>query len=119
MWENLKITDEENEITDADGMINERIVQKGALCLLGKVFSQKHVNVKAMISTLIKAWDVPRRIKGVAIGDNSTLFQFPTEMDKKRVLEGVPWALDHNLMLLAGYDGDVQPSKIQFKSSCF
>ena len=68
-----------------------------------------------MISTLIKAWDIPRRVKGIAIGDNLSLFQFTIERDKRHVLEGMLWTFDHNLVLLAEYDGDVNPFKIQLK----
>ncbi|CAK9167303.1 unnamed protein product [Ilex paraguariensis] len=38
-----------------------------------------------------------------------------SELDKKRVLEGMLWSFDNHLVLLLKYDGNAQPMNLQFR----
>ncbi|KAL3524845.1 hypothetical protein ACH5RR_013217 [Cinchona calisaya] len=62
---------------------------------------------------------VETSIKGIVMGENHVLFQFTAMAGMKKVMEGVSWTLDKNIVLLKDFNGDVQPSKLKFRDCTF
>ncbi|XP_074306618.1 uncharacterized protein LOC141641875 [Silene latifolia] len=70
--------------------------QKHNLTLVGKLWTAKGVNAKAVIDTMTKIWSPTKPIIGNIVDAKEKLFvfKFPDIREKEKVLEGQPWHFD-------------------------
>ncbi|XP_074290340.1 uncharacterized protein LOC141617070 [Silene latifolia] len=69
---------------------------RGQLMLVGKIWAQKSINVKAAVDTMIKIWNPIKPIIGNIIDakEKTFVFHFGAARDKEKVLENQPWHFD-------------------------
>jgi hypothetical protein len=78
---------------------------RGKTCLAGKLISNHLVSKEIIKSTSLRGWKPLRTPAFKVLGDNLFLVDFENERDKKRVLEGRPWAFKGHLFAIEDYDG--------------
>jgi hypothetical protein len=114
---NISLTDGEKiGITVTEGEIAD-IREKGANCLVGKLWTEKAVNKEAFKDVLSRIWRMVGRVIFKELQDNCWLFEFSGNEDKRRVLEGRPWSFDRFVLVLNEFDGKTPPSQMQFRHS--
>ncbi|XP_021716010.1 uncharacterized protein LOC110683914 [Chenopodium quinoa] len=116
---NLRINDLENEIVDLGDVEDGESEARVSLMLVGKLISDRTINVEAFKRTMIHAWAVSKRLVIRVIGANLFAFQFFHWKDRKKVLEGRQWCFENNLLLLKEVKGDEQPTEVVLTHSPF
>ena len=115
----LNIVDEENEIVDLGVVDSGDARLKTSLMLVGKVISERAVNLDALQRTMSQIWALHRNLVVRAIDSNTFVFQFFHWKDKEKILAGRPWSFDQKLLVLNEIVGDEQPSQVVLDSSPF
>lgn len=111
VWE-----DEEEEpldITESGIVVDET----AALCLLGKLWTERNYNMAAMIDTMKKLWNPSKGMKCSELGHNLVSFQFHTKRDMERVQSMEPWSFNKHILVLKPLVSDIQPSMMKFDSA--
>nr|XP_017250903.1 PREDICTED: uncharacterized protein LOC108221543 [Daucus carota subsp. sativus] len=110
--ESLQIDEEENEAFVLEGDVDEG-VNKYELCLVGRLLTEKSINVRAMKSKLADVW---RPTMGINIKDLEQglfLFQFYRKEDMQWVLKGGPWSFDNAMVALETVGVGQNPASVQ------
>ncbi|XP_035544650.1 uncharacterized protein LOC118348031 [Juglans regia] len=79
LWNKFSLTEEERYeivITDQDIETN---MERGKLCLVGKVIADKKINKDAFKNMLVKVWKSCPGPKIIEVGENLYVFEFQTE----------------------------------------
>ncbi|KAJ4828970.1 hypothetical protein Tsubulata_036927 [Turnera subulata] len=71
--------------------------------LVGRVVSEKPYKGSLVHSILHKFWVCDGEFTVIEKGDNKFLFKFTKEADKKKVLNGEPWLVSNNQLVLQGW----------------
>ena len=116
---NLNISDEENEIVDLGRVGSEITNVKTSLMLVGKVITERAVNLEALRRTMSQIWALHRNMVVRAIGMNTFVFQFFHWKDKEKIMAGRPWCFDQKLLVIDAIQGDEQPSQVNLDTSPF
>lgn len=95
----LDIDEEDNAAFSFEGGVEEES-NKYDLCLVGRFFTEKNVNVRAMKSKLPNIWKPAMGISIKELELGIFLFQFYHE-DVNWVLNGRPWPFDNAMLILA------------------
>jgi hypothetical protein len=115
MCRNISLTEGEKVgIMVTEGEVAE-IKERGANCLVGKLWTEKGVNKEAFKTVLSRLWRTAGRVAFKEFQENCWLFEFAGEDDKRRVLEGRPWSYDRYALVLNDFDGNTPPSLMQFQ----
>lgn len=95
---------------------NDVLVSKA---LVGKIRSNKVLNVKAATDIIANAWSNYQGLKITELGKNLFLFSFAREEDKVEVLKRAPWVIMNQLFCLETWLPQVAYHQIEFNSSPF
>nr|XP_027120420.1 uncharacterized protein LOC113737375 [Coffea arabica] len=68
--------------------------------LIGRVIGKKVVNFTGVKNFVTAAWGYPRNITVMELGPNIFQFNIPSLVDKERSIEGGPWVMDNQLLVL-------------------
>ncbi|KAL2903131.1 Demethylmenaquinone methyltransferase [Bienertia sinuspersici] len=80
---------------------------RSSLILIGKPWTRKNINAKALMDTMENLWNPRNRMETRRIETNMFSFQFFHWKDKARVLDGQPWHFDqHALCISRGNDSN-------------
>jgi hypothetical protein len=91
LWGNLSLSGEEGGgLVINTGAVEEVLVNKGQLCLVGKLVAERMVSKNIIKSKLIRAWRPSGNLSFKVLGDNLFLQDFEHIWDKERVMEGRP-----------------------------
>lgn len=112
---NLGIEDEENDVFILDGDIDEE-VNKYELCLVGRLLTEKSINVRAMKSKIADVWRPAMGLTIKELGQGLFLFQFYRKEDKQWVLKGGPWSFDNAMLALEEVKAGQNPVSV---NPCF
>lgn len=69
-------------------------------CLVGKVLHTRGVNTEGLKTTMQRVWKTSREVKIESLGDNTFMFRFGLEADKRSIMVGGPWHFDRALIVL-------------------
>uniref|UniRef100_A0A803KWR0 DUF4283 domain-containing protein n=1 Tax=Chenopodium quinoa TaxID=63459 RepID=A0A803KWR0_CHEQI len=118
-WEKFKLTDDENKVIGVNGEIEDVDESKEQLrlVLVGKLWTVKTFNVEAMKRTLLGIWRLDDNVAIKMVDTNLFVFQFFSEPDKNRIIEGSLWFFDGKLLVLKDIQGGEQPSEVVFDKS--
>lgn len=84
-----------------------------ALGLVGKIWTDRHINANAFMSTMKSVWKLKYGVDISSIGENAFVFQFHPWRDKQRVGEGQPWHFDKHAIILGDIEGNKKPSDMK------
>ncbi|KAG5546512.1 hypothetical protein RHGRI_018629 [Rhododendron griersonianum] len=88
-------------------------------CLLGRIVSDKPLNKIAISNILRKAWNTKAEFSITPWSNNTTLFRFNDEEDRRSILRDAPWSVMGNLLVLKPLPEGVVASEMDFNSSPF
>lgn len=115
----LSIAEEKNHIVNLGGVDSSNSYAKTSLMLVGKVISERAVNLDALTRTMSQIWALHRNMVVRAIDSNTFVFQFFHWKDKEKILDGRPWSFDQKLLVLDEIQVDEQPSQVRLDKSSF
>lgn len=117
--ENLRISDDDEEVLDVQG--EERPEKKADvnLCLVGTFLTQKPIRFIIMRERLATIWEL---VKGEAIKEVEKgvfVFQFFHILDLQKVVNGGPWYFDNYLLLMGRIGEGEMPSQVPLFHATF
>jgi hypothetical protein len=68
---------------------------------------------------MLRWWKLEGKISFQVLGENLFLVEFSFVEDKKRIMDGRPWAFEGSLFLLEDFDGLSRPSSFKFDRAAF
>jgi hypothetical protein len=119
MWQNLKLSEEEDIDVVIRKHVIEGVVARGNACLIGKLISDCVIGKDTLGSTLVRGWKPKGSISFRVLGKNLFLVDYEYYSDKARVLKGRPWVYEGSLFSIEDFDGATPPSKIPFEKAAF
>lgn len=90
-----------------------------ALCLLGKLWTERSYNVFGLMETMKKLWNPTKGMICRDMGNQMISFQFNSKRDMDRVLAMEPWHFNKHVLVLKQITEDIQPSSMEFNSTPF
>lgn len=119
LWGKISLSKEESEDVEINNCALTGVLNKGHLCLVGKLVADLTVSKAIIRTTLLRGWKPTRELSFKVLGDNLFLLDFENEWDKIRVLEGRPWVFEGNLFFVEEFDGLTPPNQIDFEQVIF
>ena len=114
--EKMKLTVEEEEIILISDEGRKEEVESCHLSLIGKFLTCKPFNKRAAQTTLRRAWGLDGSVQIVEVGSNLFQVKFHREFDMDRVLKGVPWSFDNQVLLLRRWQPGMTVANVKFDS---
>ncbi|KAL5772476.1 hypothetical protein ACOSQ2_012400 [Xanthoceras sorbifolium] len=111
----LSLVEEENAATWLGDDLWNVVDKKLGLRLVGKVWTNKHVNREAFRATISKIWRTMQEVQVEVIQENIFVFHFKKRDDRQRVLTGGPWGFDRGLLVLEEPVGSGDVSRMVFR----
>jgi hypothetical protein len=119
MWDSFSLQDDE----DAEMEIQQQVWEVGMLqvksCLVGKLITDRMVSKEVIRTSLLRGWKPEGTPTFKVLRDNLFLVELEYEKDKRRILEGRPWAVEGHLFAVEDYDGLSSPSSYLFEKAAF
>jgi hypothetical protein len=119
MWGKFSLLEDEDEGVSVDLSELDPLVNRGKVCLNGKILADRIVPKEFFKGPLLRAWRPKGSISFRVIGENLFIVEFEHAWEKDRVMGGRPWLFDGNLVSLAEFDGTTPPSKMNFDKESF
>ncbi|KAL3512871.1 hypothetical protein ACH5RR_025588 [Cinchona calisaya] len=85
--------------------------------LIGMVYREKVINFTGMKNFALQIWNYPRKLHVSEIKANCFQFIFADEDDLLSVLNGVPWIIDNQLLMLKRWKEGIEDDKEMFKKA--
>ncbi|KAM0925635.1 hypothetical protein ACQ4PT_004066 [Festuca glaucescens] len=82
--------------------------------LVGKVLNPTVLHISTIKSALRPAWGNPKGLELRSYGANAFLVEFACKNDKVRVLEGAPWKVNKQAVILTEFDPRIAPADVRF-----
>ncbi|KAK3198917.1 hypothetical protein Dsin_022332 [Dipteronia sinensis] len=98
---NMSLTEKDGPVQRLHTDLRTVGIQRVALCLVGKVITNKMVNREAFLGLIGRIWQVEEGLEVEVVRHNIFTFHFHSIGDQRRVLEGGPWTFDGTLIVLA------------------
>ncbi|KAL0439587.1 UNVERIFIED_CONTAM: hypothetical protein Slati_2441700 [Sesamum latifolium] len=80
--------------------------------LVGRLLGRQSFNFEALKNTLLNSFNLIKGLEMRLIDNGRILFNFAHTIDRKRVIEGGPWAFEKNLLFLTAIEEDDDPASI-------
>lgn len=87
--------------------------------LIGKILLTRSIHTEGIRTALAQAWKTTREVKIENLGNNTFIFNFGLEADKRKVLAGRPWHFDRALIILKEPSGIRNLKKQEFTHAAF
>ena len=111
----LKQSDVNNEPIEWIDEGSEEEDARVELGLVGQIWTERHINPNAFITTMKNVWQPKFDVEIKNMGKNLYVFQFHHWRDKKKVVEGQPWHFDRHVILMDEVKGNCKPSDLQLQ----
>ncbi|KAH1047686.1 hypothetical protein J1N35_038470 [Gossypium stocksii] len=89
------------------------------LCLVGRVLTESVVNFPSLKNTLVDLWHLLRGVSITELANKRILFRFYSEVDLKRVLDGLPWFFNRHLIVFHKLEGGEDPDSVPLWHTVF
>ncbi|KAH7862150.1 hypothetical protein Vadar_000729 [Vaccinium darrowii] len=113
------LTNEEDEAVKLVAEDFKLSKQECLLSVMGKIITQKGINLGGLRAAMELAWGYPKGLKVMEVGGGIYQFVFGNETDLIRVLAGSPWLFNNQLIVLQRCMEGVKPDGINFSFSPF
>ncbi|KAK2659499.1 hypothetical protein Ddye_006032, partial [Dipteronia dyeriana] len=90
----------EGPVRKLDERLKSVAMDRMALCLVGKIISNRTINRAAFIRVIGKIWQVKKGVDVESVTGNIFTFHFNDQEDRNHVLSGGPWSFDDALIIL-------------------
>jgi hypothetical protein len=119
LWANLSFSEVEDRELEIQKTKVKGIINRGQLCIVGKLLLERIVSKETIKATLLCWWRLKGSFTFKTLGGNLFLIKFEEASDKVSVLEGCPWVFEGNLFLVEYFDGCTLPSEFTFDLASF
>lgn len=119
LCQSLSLLEEEEETIVVDRSITKLGEEKLTNSLVGKILSHRLINRDGLRSAVQKMWRTMNEVKVESLGGNRFIFQFHSEIAKRRILLNGPWHFDKSLIVLVEPKGVGDVSQISFTNASF
>lgn len=109
--EKCKDRDDTEEV-DWDDTGEEEEDARVELGLIGKIWTNRHINSNAFITTMKNVWQPKHGVEIRNIDKNMFVFQFFHWRDKQKIIQDQPWHFDNHALLLGHIDSNLKPSDV-------
>ncbi|KAM0905530.1 hypothetical protein ACQ4PT_017330 [Festuca glaucescens] len=82
--------------------------------IVGKVLAPNTLHIQTIKAVLRPAWGNPKGLDARSMGPNMFIAEFGSKADMQRVLNGSPWVLGKNVILLKEFDPLVKAEDVVF-----
>ncbi|MBA0575294.1 hypothetical protein Golob_027975 [Gossypium lobatum] len=115
---NLNIIDDEEDpmVVLEENKVDEEVYD---LCLVGRVLTDSVVNFPSIRNTLADLWHPLRGVSITKLENKRILFRFYSEIDLKRILDGMPWFFNRHLIIFHKLAGGEDPNSIPLWLTAF
>lgn len=93
--------------------------EKMGLSLVGKILSTKKISKEAFQALIPSIWKVSKGVTVEQCGENTYVFCFNDEYERRRVLNGRPWSFNNSLIVLEEPIGAGELNKMKFDHVSF
>lgn len=100
-WENLSLTEAEDDEMEIRKETMEGMVRWGTSCLVWKLILDCYVSKEVIKSSLMRGWKSTGRIPFKVVGENLFLIEFEHDWEKARALKWRPWVIEGSLFSVA------------------
>jgi hypothetical protein len=118
-WERFNLLDVETEEVEAPDAAIEPLVDRGTVCVVGKLLADRILGKEILKTPLVRAWQPTGWVSFKTLGPNLFLIEFEHREDKIQIMEGRPWKVDSDLFSMADFDGRTPPSELEFEKAEF
>jgi hypothetical protein len=118
-WPNHPLLEEEDEEVDILEEEVHSVAARGQLYVVGKLIGDKYVSKETLKTALVRWWRPEKSVCFKVLGENLFLIEFEKSEDKKKVLDGCPWAFKGDLFLVEDFTGQSSPTEISFDRASF
>lgn len=87
--------------------------------LAAKFLTKRSLNMEAMVRTFHSLWQTQESFQLINVGNNTMLFEFGSDVDAEKVLQGEPWTFDSHLVIFQCFDGRRKIKELEFKFCAF
>jgi hypothetical protein len=113
MFGRLRLTSKESKTFVLDAAA-EAMVNCPEWALVGKVLTPNPLHIETIKAVLHPAWGNPRGMQMRHMGPKLFLAEFETKADMLKIMNGSPWVVGRNAVLLKEFDPRVAPSDMVF-----
>ncbi|XP_042942757.1 uncharacterized protein LOC122276936 [Carya illinoinensis] len=118
VWRRLKLNDEEDCPIEIQKRWTGVMQGKEDRSLIGKIVLERRIGKDTARTMMKRVWKVGKPLEFQEIDRNCYVITFASRRDKLRVMSGCPWLFDNHLFVLKDFDGETQPSMIDFDHAC-
>ncbi|KAF7140800.1 hypothetical protein RHSIM_Rhsim06G0055700 [Rhododendron simsii] len=108
------LTNEEEEAVLLDAEDYNVSHQECVRSAMGKILTQKGINLGGLKASMDLAWGYPKGLKVMEVGGGIYQFVFGKEMDLVRVIAGGPWLFNNQLIVLQRWEEGIKIDQINF-----
>ena len=101
------------------GRIKKKRERTAENYLAEKILIMRGINKEGLKTAMQQAWRTVNEVKIESMGENTFLFKFASEGEKKRVLKGGPWHFDKALIVMTKPAGLGEVTKKNFTHVSF
>jgi hypothetical protein len=113
MMGRLRLTAKESKAFVLEGDVDD-VVGCPEWVIVGKVLASNTLHIETIKAVIRPAWGNPKGMKVRYLGLNVFPAKFGSEADRDRIINGSPWVLGKNAILLKIFDQLVKPDDIVF-----
>ncbi|XP_042988656.1 uncharacterized protein LOC122316186 [Carya illinoinensis] len=114
VWRRPKLNDEEDCPIEIQKKWTGVMRGKGDRSLIGKIVLERRIGKDTARIMMERVWKVVKPLEFQEIDRNCYVITFVSRRDKLRVMNGCPWLFENHLFVLKEFDGETQPSMIDF-----
>ncbi|XP_056686880.1 uncharacterized protein [Spinacia oleracea] len=115
----LSLEEGEGDVVDLGDVVVEDQSDNLELLLIGKLLTERPFNVDAFKRTMTKVWAPSQGMVIRVLGPNLFAFQLFHWRDMEKIMNGLPWCFENNLIVLKNIEGDEQPEEVALSHSPF
>ncbi|XP_071906103.1 uncharacterized protein [Coffea arabica] len=83
--------------------------------LIGKIRGEKVANYTGVKNFVTVAWGYPKELTMIELGPNLFQFLIPELESRERILNGGPWVMDNQILVLNKWEASIEENSEAFK----
>ncbi|XP_071924844.1 uncharacterized protein [Coffea arabica] len=90
-------------------------VQECQKCIIGRIKGEKVANFTGVKKFVTVAWGYPKDLRITELGPNLFQFLIPREDEREKILNGGPWILDNQILILRSWEQGIEEDENAFR----
>lgn len=91
LCKSLSIAEDVKDTVTLEGDLHKKGEKMISFCLAGRVLTTKEVNIEGFKNMVQQSWRVLHEVIVESMGNNTFIFKFSSEADRRRILSTGPW----------------------------